>query len=629
MRLLLVNPRFPESFWTFKWAIDRVLPDRKATNPPLGLATLAGLCPADWEVTIVDENVEALPLDPAVDIVGVCGMGVQVPRQVELLRYYRSLGYYVIAGGSYASLCPERYAGIADTVVAGEAEYLWPRFCHDFALGVPKVLYREEGTVALADSPTPRFDLLKLERYSMASLQFSRGCPYRCEFCDIIVMFGRRPRTKCTDQIGQELDALRAQGVRRVFFVDDNLIGHRAQAKALLTYLADYQARHGYRFSFGTEASLNLARDDELLSLFRAAGFSWVFIGIESPDEASLKEANKGQNLGGDILADVHRIYASGIEVLAGFIVGFDQDTLETFDRQRDFIMASGIQSAMVGLLQALPRTPLYERLEREGRLRAQGDDGDNTLSGTNVNPQRMDYGEMVARYHRLYGELLADSAIARRIRNKHRQMRHPVYRGSFTALETVQIVWRLLARGILPGGPRRWAAFARSMPWFAPVHLPWALSDWITALSMADFARRRLGFTGESVDWEGYLKGLRAKLDPYLEAGRVALQVVSEPTPTLSLTLHGLLDRRFFRRAEHQLKRLLAVTPMTVTLHIENLCEAERRHLEHLLAKLRRYGDRISIDLDQRLRQMVRIDSSVFHLVLVQTPVRMAGEAG
>jgi len=202
-----------------------------------------------------------------------------------------------------------------------------------------------------------------------ASLQFSRGCPFRCEFCDIIVMFGRRPRVKCHEQVGRELDALRAQGVRRVFFVDDNLIGNKPQAKELMRYLRRYQEEHDYTFSFGTEASLNLAHDEELLRLFREANFSWVFIGIESPDVANLKDIGKTQNLRQDMLGSVRTIYAQGIDVLAGFIVGFDNDTLDSFERQYRFITASGIQVAMVGLLTALPRTPLYERLEREGRL--------------------------------------------------------------------------------------------------------------------------------------------------------------------------------------------------------------------------------------------------------------------
>ncbi len=619
MRLLLVNPRFPESFWTFKWAIDEILPRARATNPPLGLATLAALCPADWEITIVDENVETLPLAPAADLIGICGMGVQFPRQAELLRYYRSRGYFVVAGGSYASLCPEKYEGLADAVVAGEAERIWPRLCADLAAGAPQALYRETETVALTESPTPRFDLLKLERYSMASLQFSRGCPYRCEFCDIIVMFGRRPRVKSLEQVGRELDALRAQGVRRVFFVDDNLIGNRPQAKALLGFLAEYQARHRYNFTFGTEASLNLARDAELVRLMRAAGFAWVFIGIETTDEASLKETRKTQNVGGDVLADVRRLYASGIDVLAGFIVGFDSDTLATFDRQREFVMDSGIQSAMIGLLHALPRTPLHERLQKEGRIRAHAGDCDNTVAGTNVVPKRMDYDAMVERFKLLYRELLTDRAIGRRIRNKMRYMRQPLYTGSFGVTDSLRIVWRLVRRGVLPGGPARWTAFLRSLPLARPEQIPSVISDWIIGLSMADFARRRLDAPAATPVVERCVASVRAAIAGYIEAGRAGLHIASAPAPCVSLSLHGLVDRRFFVRAARSLERLLKRTPATVILRIQALGEAEGRHLARLLHRLRRFGDRVSVDLDERLRSAVSIDSSVFHLVLTR----------
>ncbi|MFQ5770167.1 MAG: B12-binding domain-containing radical SAM protein [bacterium] len=237
MRLLLINPKFPESFWSFKWAVDTVVPNKRTLNPPLGLATLAALCPEGWEVEIIDENIESIPLQPKADIIGVCGMGVQFKRQTELLTFYKQQGHFVVAGGSYASLCPELYESLADTVVAGEAEYIWQEFCQNYERERQKRIYQETGEVHLIDSPVPRYDLLKLHKYTAVSLQFSRGCPFRCEFCDIIVMFGRKPRTKSIEQVSRELDLLRKLEVHNAFFVDDNLIGDKHAAKDLLRFI--------------------------------------------------------------------------------------------------------------------------------------------------------------------------------------------------------------------------------------------------------------------------------------------------------------------------------------------------------------------------------------------------------
>ncbi len=622
IRLLLINPRFPESFWSFRWAVNEVLPGIRALNPPLGLATLAALCPSNWQVKIVDENIESVPLEPLSDVIGVCGMAVQFERQQELLRYYRKRGYYVVAGGSYASLCPERYQDLADTVVAGEAEYMWREFCRDFGRNAPRQLYRETGVVDLGDSPTPRFDLLKLNRYRAVSLQFSRGCPYRCEFCDIIVMFGRRPRTKSPEQVGRELDQLRSLGVHNVFFVDDNLIGNRPRAKELLRYLANYQRQYGYTFQFGTEASLNLAEDDKLLDLFRAANFGWVFIGIESPDEVSLKETGKIQNTRIDILGAVQKIYRQGIDVLAGFIVGFDNDTLDTFDRQKHFISASGIQVAMVGLLKALPRTPLYQRLQQEGRLLVDAEHADNTSDGTNVLPKRMDYGAMVQAYTNLYRQLVSDRSIADRIRNKTRHLRHPVSRDVHPLPQRLAIVVRLIARGLLPGGPVRWYHFLRTLTRCVPRAWPLAISDWVAGLAMRNYVERHFNADVSHAQYmteaaHMFIRKHAARLRQ--GAAEVSLVGVKKGTH-LTVILRGAVDRRFFTRAGQRLESLLRRSTATLTLRIDELADSRRQHIDELLRRLSRYGDRVWIRVDERSRRRLSIDLSVFQLVLDET---------
>ncbi|MEE2708900.1 MAG: radical SAM protein [Gemmatimonadota bacterium] len=625
MKLLLINPRFPESFWSFKWAIDKVMPaNRRTMNSPLGLATLAALCPDDWEIEVVDENIETIPLDPEADLIGICGMGIQFERQKELMKFYRNKGHFVVAGGSYASLCPEAYEHLADTVIAGEAEYIWPAFCRDFAKGVHNPLYQESDEVSLHDSPIPRFDLLKMDRYHAVSLQFSRGCPYRCEFCDIIIMFGRKPRTKAVEQVGRELDALREQGVRNVFFVDDNLIGNKKLAKELLVYLADYQKKHSYYFHFGTEASLNLAGDDELLEDFVAANFEWVFIGIESPDEDSLKETMKFQNTRMDMMTSVRKIYSYGIEITAGFIVGFDHDTPEIFEKQFQFIMNSGIQAAMIGLLTAIPKTPLYERLEKDGRLRTEEDDSDttnNTKLRTNVMPLGMTYEEMVSGYRNLFDRLLENRNIAGRVLNKNRYLKNPIYRSRFSFWENVNALRKFIFRGILPGGFSRLYHFIRSIPWSNPRVAPMAIQDWIVGLAMRDFVERNLIEQFEQADQlaSSYLTTIEKTLQRYLHGGalEVSFNQMKNTAANLSISMNGLLDRDFFVNLAPHLESVLKNTTSSITLNIEEFNEPQLQHLHDLLEKLEAYGDRVYIALNENLRDMIRIDSSVFNLVL------------
>jgi hypothetical protein len=306
--------------------------------------------------------------------------------------------------------------------------------------------------------------------------------------------------------------------------------------------------------------------------------------------------------------------------VLAGFIVGFDTDTLDTFERQRRFIMESGIQAAMIGLLTALPRTPLYERLQREGRLIERADDSDNTRPGTNIVPKSMSYDTMVDAYERLYRSLLTDAAISQRIRNKLRWMRSPVYRGEYSAADRARIVLRLLLKGILPGGPRRWLAFAHSLPWLAPRKLPTALSDWITGLSMRAFVQRRFEHEAPRLPaLERRMRALRRAVARCGASGKVKLAWVPSRAH-LALSLTGRVDERFFARVAPRLDRLLRHRAATLSLRVEELQAQQVHHLHALFERLAHHGDRISVFVSERLRARVRVDSSVFHLVLPGT---------
>ena len=617
VRLLLINPRFPESFWSFRWALREVLPSRRAVNPPLGLATVAALTPDSWQVSIVDENIEALPLAPEADIIGIGGMAVQYGRQRELLNYYRNRGYYVVAGGSYASLSPESYIGHADTIVVGEAECTWPEFCRDFRSGSVRQHYKETEWIALEESPTPRFDLLKLDRYTTASLQFSRGCPYQCEFCDIPLLFGRRPRTKTLDQIARELDALREAGARNVFFVDDNLIGHQPRARELMEYLADYQGRHDYPFGLGTEASVNLASNQELLELFGDAGFRWVFLGIETPDTESLAEAGKKQNLKSDLLEAVYNFYRNGISVFSGFIVGFDNDTPQSFSRLYRFILSSGIQVAMLGLLTAVPRTPLYERLEKEGRLRHDVPPGDNTGGSTNVIPSGMSYEEMVSGYDRIYRDLCRDFTIANRVRNKLRHFGNPRLPGNKQGRESLAMASRLLLHGILRGGPRRVAAFVWSLAGSPPRLWPIAMQDWAYALSIRAYARRHIGAARERERAMFHLsvQQLTGRLQKYHL--RHKLDLVTEHAGNrlrLKIVVRADLARREARAVSRMTRKLLSRAPaLLVALQFNEVSTLGRTCIRDLVEPLRRHADRITVQSHSSL--LPWLDSSVFRI--------------
>lgn len=366
MNALLLYPEFPDTFWSFKHALKFVR--KRASLPPLGLLTVAALLPPKWGKRLVDVNVRKLRDEDLAwaDLVFISGMIAQGDSACELIARCRLAGKIIVAGGPLFSVEHARFPAV-DHFVLNEAEATLPQFLRDIERGCAVRIYTSAELPDIRQSPPPLWDLADLNRYASMSVQFSRGCPFDCEFCNVTSMFGHRPRTKTTAQVISELDGLHRLGWRgTVFFVDDNFIGNqRVLKEKLLPALIQWQkGKHG--MPFYTEASINLADDAKLMRLMVAAGFNQVFVGIETPNEASLAECNKRQNQKRDLLADVKRIHHEGLQVQGGFIVGFDSDTPTIFQRQIEFIQQSGIVAAMVGLLQAIPGTKLYQRLSRQ-----------------------------------------------------------------------------------------------------------------------------------------------------------------------------------------------------------------------------------------------------------------------
>jgi radical SAM superfamily enzyme YgiQ (UPF0313 family) len=386
--IVLINPRFEVSFWGMEHALPLV--GKRANLPVACLPLLAALTPGGHTVTLIDENVEAIDWERCAraDIIGVTGMSVQRFRMKEILGELKRRGCFTVVGGPYVTVQEEYFEGLADVIFIGEAETTWPKFLREWSQGLHQYRYEQLEKSDMSAVPTPRFDLLKTRHYAFGSLQFSRGCPFQCEFCDIIVTFGRRPRIKTGAQVIAELEAMRASGMRVVFVVDDNLIGNKRAIKEVLREVVAWQQRNGYPFVFFTEASIDLADDPELMDLMREANFIAVFIGIESPNEESLRETKKYQNVreGGTLLEKVHRIQAHGMEVWCGMIMGFDHDDATIFDRQIEFVQQARIPFSMSGMLTAIPKTPLHDRLAEEGRL----DLSDTPECGTNVIPLLM-----------------------------------------------------------------------------------------------------------------------------------------------------------------------------------------------------------------------------------------------
>ncbi len=415
MKILLISPQTPDTFWSFKHAVRFV--SRKASMAPLGLLTVAAMLPPDWELKLVDLNVARLKDEDLcwADYVLVGAMLVQRESVEEIASRCAELGKTIIAGGPLFTTGYEMFPQIGHFVL-GEAEECLAELVADLRQGRLRPVYRASNPPDIARSPAPRWDLLRLRDYVTMSVQFSRGCPFDCEFCDIIVMNGRVPRAKTPEQLIGELEGLRQLGWEdMVFVVDDNFIGNRSRTKALLRALIEWRARTRTSMGFLTEASLNLADDPELCALMVAAGFKKVFVGIETPSVEALAECHKPQNCNRDLLESVRALQRAGLEVMGGFIVGFDSDKSDIFKRQFEFIQRSGVVTAMVGLLTALPQTRLWHRLKREGRLESEST-GNNTDATLNFRP-KLNRAYLRAGYRELMKKLYEPRNYYERIR--------------------------------------------------------------------------------------------------------------------------------------------------------------------------------------------------------------------
>ncbi|MCG3216788.1 MAG: DUF4070 domain-containing protein [Candidatus Heimdallarchaeota archaeon] len=387
MKILMLYPKFPNTFWSFKKVLNYV--KKKAPYPPLGLLTIGSMLPREWKKKLVDLNITNLKTSDIMwaDMIFISAMIVQKDNAQAIINRCKKLGKIIVAGGPLFTTGYEDINNV-DHFVLGEAEITLQPFLDDLKNGNPKHIYKSSEKADITKTPVPLFSLIDYKDYSSLAIQFSRGCPFNCEFCDIIIMLGRVPRLKTPEQMITEIQTIYDLGYREeIFIVDDNFIGNKKAVKLLLDVIIDWQIAHDFPFTFLTEATLDLAQDEELMMLMSSANFNKVFIGIETPSIESLKECGKYQNLALNLEEAIITIHQHGMQVLGGFIVGFDNDRSDIFDSQINFIQKTGVVTAMVGILTALPETKLWKRLKGEGRL-IRDADGTNTSGGLNFIPK-------------------------------------------------------------------------------------------------------------------------------------------------------------------------------------------------------------------------------------------------
>jgi len=416
VKILLVYPQYPDTFWSFRHALKFV--SKKAAFPPLGLLTVAAMLPGEWEKKLVDMNVTRLTDEDIkwADYVFISAMVVQRSSVKEVITRCKKLDTKIVAGGPLFTTGYEEFDGV-DHFILGEAEVTLLPFLKDLEEGCARHIYTSNQRPGISKTPIPLWSLINMKNYSSMNVQYSRGCPFNCEFCDIIILNGHKPRTKDKEQMLAELEALYRRGWRGgVFIVDDNFIGNKKKLKfEILPAIIEWGKRKKYPFALSTEASINLADDEELMKLMVDAGFNAVFIGIETPNEESLVECAKSQNQNRDLVASVKKIQNYGLEVQGGFIVGFDSDPLSIFKNQISFIQKSGIVTAMVGLLNAPPGTRLYQRLKKENRL-IKAFTGNNTDCSLNFIP-KMNYETLINGYKHILNTIYSPGQYYERVK--------------------------------------------------------------------------------------------------------------------------------------------------------------------------------------------------------------------
>lgn len=421
MNILLLYPEYPETFWNFKHALKFI--SKKATEPPLGLQTISAMLPGNWDKKLVDMNITKLKDNDVIwaDYVFLSAMSIQKKSVYSILEKCKQLNTKVVAGGPLFTAESEEFPNV-DYLVLNEAEITLPLFLKDLENGCAKHVYSTEDFADITTTPVPDWSLVDMKKYASMDIQFSRGCPYNCDFCEIVQLYGRKVRTKNSEQVINELEALYSTGWRSgVFFVDDNFIGNKKVLKRkILPAIIKWMAEKKNPFSFSTEASINLADDSELMNLMAEAGFDSVFIGIESPNAESLAESNKVQNKNRDMVESVHKIQEKGIMVKGGFIIGFDNDPPKIFNKIIDFIQESVIINAMIGLLNAPKGTSLYKRLNAEGRILS-NIGGNNTDLITNIKT-KMDYESLVEGYKNVVKNIYSPKVYYNRVMKYLRQ---------------------------------------------------------------------------------------------------------------------------------------------------------------------------------------------------------------